>query len=100
MRELLGTITFYGAIGVLLALLLGVWLSRGLVTPILAMTDGIRRVARGEVAHRLDVNRDDELGKAADAFNAMAAQLQKGRLLESLWQGRRRDPKRGSGDKR
>ena len=48
-----------------------------------------KRRMRGEVAHRLGVARNDELGDAAHAFDEMAAQLQKGRLLEELWQERR-----------
>lgn len=88
--ELLWSVSFRALVGVLFALLLGVLLSRAVVAPILSLTDGIQRVARGEVAYRLPVDRGDELGDAAGAFNDMAAQLQKGRLLEDLWQERRR----------
>lgn len=87
--ELLWSVSFYVLVGVLVSLLLGVLLSRALVGPILKLTDGIQRVARGEVAHRLGVARNDELGDAAHAFDELAAQLQKGRLLEELWQERR-----------
>lgn len=87
--ELLWSVSFYVLVGVLVSLILGVLLSRTLVGPILKLTDGIQRVARGEVAHRLGVQRNDELGDAAHAFDEMAAQLQKGRLLEELWQERR-----------
>ncbi len=88
--ELLWSVSFYVLVGVLVSLLLGVLLSRTLVDPILKLTDGIQRVARGEVAHRLGVARNDELGDAAQAFDDMAAQLQKGRLLEELWNEKRR----------
>jgi HAMP domain-containing protein len=96
MVELLRSIGLYLAAGILLAVLLGFWLSQGLVGPILKLVDGIQRVARGEVAHRLEVERKDELGQAARAFNEMAVQLEKGRLLEELWQTRAgsRDGKR------
>ena len=89
MMELVRSIALYLAAGVLLAALLGLYLSAGLIGPILKLVDGIQRVARGEVAHRLRVERVDELGQAAQAFNEMATQLEKGRLLEELWQARR-----------
>jgi HAMP domain-containing protein len=89
MLELVKSIALYLAAGVLLAALLGLYLSAGLIGPILRLVDGIQRVARGEVAHRLEVEREDELGQAALAFNEMATQLEKGRLLEELWQSRR-----------
>lgn len=88
LAELLRSIAFHVTTGILLALLLGVYLSQGLVGPILSLVKGIQRVARGEVAHRIPVERTDELGRAAEAFNEMATQLEKGRLLEELWQAR------------
>jgi HAMP domain-containing protein len=61
MLELVKSIALYLAAGVLLAALLGLYLSAGLIGPILRLVDGIQRVARGEVAHRLEVERVEEL---------------------------------------
>lgn len=91
--DLLRTISLYVAAGVLIALLLGLYLSAELVVPILGLVKGIQRVARGEVSYRIPVEREDELGRAAEAFNEMATQLEKGRLLEELWQVRRGPPR-------
>jgi HAMP domain-containing protein len=97
LEDLLRAVSFYVLVGIMVALVLGVLLSRAVVSPILAVTQGILRVARGEVAHRLPAGRNDELGDAARAFNEMAAQLQKGRLLEELWEERRQGPGGGGG---
>lgn len=90
LREILGAVAFYVIFGVLVAVILGVALSQALARPILDLTDGIQRVARGELAHRLPTTGPDELVDAARAFNDLAGQLQKGRLLEELWAERRK----------
>ena len=90
LRELIGSIASYAIVGVLLALVLGVLMARRVSGPILALTAGIRRVAGGEVAHRIAADDPDELGRAADAFNAMATRMQRGRLLEEMWESRPR----------
>ena len=43
--------------------------------PVKELTDGMHRVAGGDLAHRLPVRRDDELGDLAKSFNKMAAEV-------------------------
>jgi signal transduction histidine kinase len=60
----------------LLAIATSVVLARRLVRPITSMQEAAARIGEGELDHRLDVPRSDELGLLADEFNRMAARLQ------------------------
>ena len=50
--------------------------TRRLTRPIQALASGAAAVARGSLAHRIHVNRQDEIGELAGAFNQMAESLQ------------------------
>jgi PAS domain S-box-containing protein len=68
MALLLGT----GILG-LVALLIGTWVvARGVTRPISALEDAARRLQRGEQA-QVAVETQDEIGRLAHSFNAMAA---------------------------
>lgn len=95
LRELVRSTAAYALMGLLLAIALGAYLARRVADPVLTLAAGIRRVASGEVAHRIPVESPDELGQAAEAFNAMATHMQRGRLIEEMWQSRPR-PGQGS----
>jgi two-component sensor histidine kinase len=41
------------------------------------LSDGADRIGRGELDHRIDLVRKDEIGRLASAFNTMAADLEK-----------------------
>ena len=58
-----------------MTLLTGLVLQREVLRPLLRLMDGIRHLGRGESTRPLPVERRDELGRVAEAFNAMAAQL-------------------------
>jgi len=47
-----------------------------LTRPIQALAGGARDIARGNLAHRIQLDRQDELGDLGDAFNRMAESLQ------------------------
>lgn len=70
------------------ALILGVALSylmsRSITRPITTISKAVGRFAKGELDSRVDINRHDELGELADAFNSMAEDLSK---LEMLRRG-------------
>lgn len=51
--------------------------TRYLFAPILHIQDGVKRIGSGELNHRVDVNRRDELGVLADDVNTMAQDIQK-----------------------
>jgi signal transduction histidine kinase len=57
-----------GAAGLILSLAL----SRSVLRPVEALTHAARRMARGDIAQRVDVAARGEIGALAQAFNAMA----------------------------
>lgn len=61
---------------VLLGLLGFYWLTRRLFAPIKTIQEGITRIGAGQLSHRIDMNRRDELGLLAEHVNSMAEQLE------------------------
>ncbi|HZI64626.1 MAG TPA: ATP-binding protein [Thermoanaerobaculia bacterium] len=59
----------------------GLYLARRVTVPIQALADGTRRISEGDLAHRVDVAADDELGVLVGSFNRMTAELERGRAL-------------------
>ncbi|MEK7205696.1 MAG: HAMP domain-containing protein, partial [candidate division NC10 bacterium] len=49
--------------------------TRRLTRPIQALAQGARAIAKGNLAHRIQPQRQDELGDLGDAFNLMAESL-------------------------
>ncbi|MHB1413893.1 MAG: ATP-binding protein [Chloroflexota bacterium] len=67
-----------GAAGAgLLAIGLSVVLTRQIVGPLSALVAGSRRLATGDLGHRVDIKSKDEVGAVASAFNAMAESLER-----------------------
>ena len=56
----------------LAAVLLTVGLSRRILKPVETLTAAARRMERGDLSQRVEVQSDDEIGELARAFNAMA----------------------------
>jgi len=56
----------------LAAVLLTVGLSRPILGPVEALTTAARRMERGDLSQRVEVESNDEIGELARAFNAMA----------------------------
>lgn len=73
--------------GLAFAILVGVHLARRILVPLNSVTDGIRRVAQGDLSARA-IAGDRSLGEAAglaDDFNALATQLQRTTEEMSFW---------------
>lgn len=66
---------FGGGGALLLAIVLGTALSRGLTRPVRALVRATERVAEGEYETEVTVDSRDELGTLADAFNEMTRGL-------------------------
>lgn len=64
-----------GWLAVLLAVLLGWYLSHRISAPILALTAVTTRMAQGDLSSRANVNSRDEFGQLARSFNEMAEQI-------------------------
>ena len=66
----------YGAlIGAMIALVLGVFLSRSLTRPIRELTRATHAVSEGNLSQQVPVRSNDELGELAQAFNKMSSEL-------------------------
>lgn len=75
-------------IAVLSLLIAGVasWLlARMLLAPTYKMTHAIGGLVKGDFANRLDVNRDDELGRLMLDINRLSETLQKNQLSRKRW---------------
>jgi len=64
-----------GSIAVLLVLLVAFWQSRSIVKPLGQMAEAAKKLAKGDYQQNVLVDRNDELGDMANAFNHMAAEL-------------------------
>ena len=56
-----------------------IYLARGIATPIKALAEASREIARGNLGHRVTTRAEDELALLADSFNQMTAQLEDNR---------------------
>ncbi len=63
------------AVGLVLALALGLFVSRSITRPILALKDAAREIGHGKLDTRVPVRSRDEIGVLATAFNRMAEEL-------------------------
>ncbi|HYE64075.1 MAG TPA: ATP-binding protein [Pyrinomonadaceae bacterium] len=54
-------------------------LARGIATPIQALAEASKEVARGNLSHRVTTIAEDELALLAESFNQMTAQLEENR---------------------
>lgn len=70
-----------GFLSVIIALLVGILLSRTITYPIVNVMKGALKIAKGDFDGRIEVKSEDEIGKLSNAFNRMAEQL-KEKLIE------------------
>jgi nitrogen fixation/metabolism regulation signal transduction histidine kinase len=56
-----------------------IYLARGIATPIKALAEASKEIARGNLKHRVTTIADDELALLAESFNQMTAQLEENR---------------------
>ncbi|MFW6082416.1 MAG: cache domain-containing protein [Chloroflexota bacterium] len=75
-------VTFLSVVlaGMGLAFLTFYFLTRGVVRPILKLSEATEKLSAGELAYRVEVDTGDELGTLAISFNDMAERLQSQRL--------------------
>ena len=67
---------FYGALGAGgLALLLGALLARTIARPVQDLTEATQAIAQGQLGHQVPVRTQDEIGRLAESFNQMSADL-------------------------
>jgi two-component system NtrC family sensor kinase len=71
------TAAFAGTTIVLLALILAAIVRGGVVRPVRELVEGTRRVAQGDLSHRIPLRNGDEVGVLAASFNRMTEALAK-----------------------
>lgn len=76
-QRLQTTVWTTGLVVGLVTLLLAGGFATALVRPLHSMEQSAQRIAGGHFETRIQVKRNDELGRLADAFNRMAEQLQR-----------------------
>jgi two-component system sensor histidine kinase BaeS len=59
----------------LIALLLGIFLTRRFTVPLKRLTDAVKSVGQGDLSPRLEIKGKDEIAALGSAFNRMAEQL-------------------------
>jgi adenylate cyclase len=63
-------------LALVIAMIVGTWLSRRLTNPILQLNAAVKDITAGHWQQRVAINRTDELGELADSINTMATQIQ------------------------
>ncbi len=74
-RRITRALVLGGGVALVLSILLGLVLSRGLTRPVRALVAATGRVARGEYETEVSVRSHDEIGALAQAFNDMTLGL-------------------------
>jgi two-component system sensor histidine kinase MprB len=83
LSELTVVLALLSAGGVAVAVALGLLVARGALRPIAKLTSAAEHVAATqELAARIDIDRDDEVGRLAASFNAMLAALEQSRAQQ------------------
>ncbi|MCB8815279.1 sensor histidine kinase [Desulfosporosinus shakirovi] len=69
-------ITLIGAlIGIVLATVLSIFVSRKMIRPLAKMEETARLITEGEIGRQIQVTSEDEVGRLARSFNRMSTQL-------------------------
>jgi methyl-accepting chemotaxis protein len=68
-------LTVMAIAAVLLAIFFGLRLSRSIAIPLRSLAEAAERVAGGDLATRVELDRHDEVGQVADSINAMIGKL-------------------------
>ena len=77
LASLAWTLSLIGVVGIAAAALLGLFVARSSLRPIGKLTDAAEKVAATkQLAERIEVDREDELGRLAGAFNEMMEALE------------------------
>ena len=71
--------TIFLLVGIVLAVLLGIFISRRVLGPINQLIVGTRYIAEGNLYHRVQISGDDEISELANSFNGMAESLEASR---------------------
>lgn len=74
-NESLSLLLKISLLAVCLAIFLGLYVSRTIVTPIRKLQKGAKIIGKGFLNQRIEIDSQDELGELAEAFNQMSVKL-------------------------
>lgn len=63
------------AIGIMISLILGLWVSKRTTDPVKQLEEATSRIAAGDLEYRVDIKGIDEISRLGDSFNNMADSL-------------------------
>ena len=66
-----------GLVATVVAVLLGLALTRAVIRPLQVVRDAAKRIASGDLSHRVRVDSRDEIGDLGQAFNEMSSALER-----------------------
>jgi signal transduction histidine kinase len=72
LRTLIFVVIGFSILAILAAALIG----RAIVRPVVELTDAVEDIAKGDYSRRVAMNRGDEVGRLAAAFDKMGAEIQ------------------------
>jgi PAS domain S-box-containing protein len=75
--EIIGAIANIIIILSIISIILGFFLSKGLVKPVKALTRGIEEFGKGNLNYKIKVDSTDEIGQLATSFQKMTEELQR-----------------------
>lgn len=86
-NKILAFFAFLSFIGILLIVAVTGFMAQNIVSPLLAVVEATRKISSGDLSHRLQIERDDEIGELAHSFNVMTEDLEmKRERLEAAYQ--------------
>ncbi|MCI4626954.1 MAG: HAMP domain-containing protein [Candidatus Magnetoovum sp. WYHC-5] len=68
----------------LFSILLSLWISKTVTTPVRTLVEGVVRVEYGDYGHEVNIKQRDELGMLAEAFNKMMRGLEEKKKVHDL----------------
>ena len=74
-RAFLRRTTFIGVLLMFVGFVAAFFMARGLTRPLLSLTQAASAIADGDYSQKVAIDRSDELGTLANAFNAMTAKV-------------------------
>jgi adenylate cyclase len=77
-------IAWIGGGALVVALLIGIGLADGITSPMRTLVAGMQEVLKGNLAHRLNVERADEIGFLARSFNDMVGGLEEREKIRDI----------------
>ncbi|OGX53102.1 MAG: hypothetical protein A2321_00080 [Omnitrophica WOR_2 bacterium RIFOXYB2_FULL_45_11] len=80
-------ILFILFLGIIISLILGMLISKGITKPVGKLVEGTRRVSQGDLHYTVEVQGNDEISELAGSFNRMAGSLaeSQGKLLDYFY---------------